>query len=312
MKLSISCFRNSGKCYVLYNKDFPDNRDTMMKLTHLAALGAVFTPVAFAAPLTVDTYNPQEKAIFAVSSTLVSGPKEAVLFDAQFSVKDGEALVEKIRKSGKTLNKIVITSGDPDFYFGLQPLVKAFPNAKVLATQRVVDHIKATKDAKLAYWGPQMKDGAPTALFVPQVLASNTFTIDGEKVDVEDADSYAAYVWIPSAKTILGGTGVSWGIHVWTADTQTKAARQQWQQTLAAMAAHGPERVIPGHYLGTPPAGTGAIDFTHRYLQRFEKALADSNHSAGVITAMKKQYPDLAEESSLELSAKVNTGEMKW
>ncbi|MGL4204505.1 MAG: MBL fold metallo-hydrolase, partial [Enterobacter roggenkampii] len=34
--------------------------------------------------------------------------------------------------------------------------------------------------------------------------------------------------------------------------------------------------------------------------------------SAGVIGAMKKQYPDLAEESSLELSAKVNTGEMKW
>ncbi|MDU3898553.1 MAG: hypothetical protein E7G69_18935, partial [Enterobacter sp.] len=28
--------------------------------------------------------------------------------------------------------------------------------------------------------------------------------------------------------------------------------------------------------------------------------------------AMKKQWPNLAEESSLELSAKVNTGEMKW
>jgi hypothetical protein len=27
---------------------------------------------------------------------------------------------------------------------------------------------------------------------------------------------------------------------------------------------------------------------------------------------MKKAYPGLAEESSLELSAKVNTGEMKW
>ena len=119
----------------------------MMKLTRLALLCALFTPAVFAAPLTIETYNPQEKGIFAVSSTLVSGPKEAVLFDAQFSVKDGEALVEKIRRSGKTLNKIVITSGDPDFYFGLQPLVKAFPNAKVVATQQVVDHIKATKDA---------------------------------------------------------------------------------------------------------------------------------------------------------------------
>ncbi|HDR2541655.1 TPA: MBL fold metallo-hydrolase [Enterobacter mori] len=283
-----------------------------MKFTHLALLSTLFTPAVFAAPLTIDTYNPQEKGIFAVSSTLVSGPKEAVLFDAQFSVKDGEALVEKIRKSGKTLNKIVITSGDPDFYFGLQPLVKAFPNAKVVATQHVVDHIKATKDAKLAFWGPQMKDGAPTELVVPQVLASTTFMVDGEKIDIEEPDSYAAYVWIPSAKTILGGTGVSWGIHVWTADTQTSARRQQWQETLENMAAHKPERVIPGHYLGTPPAGTGAIDFTRTYLQQFEQALGKHKDSAGVIAAMKKQQPDLAEVSSLELSAKVNTGEMKW
>ena len=283
-----------------------------MKFTHLALLSTLLTPAVFAAPLTIDTWNPQEKGIFPVSSTLVSGPKEAVLFDAQFSVKDGEALVEKIRRSGKTLNKIVITSGDPDFYFGLQPLVKAFPNAKVVATQHVVDHIKATKDAKLAFWGPQMKDGAPTELVVPQVLASTTFMVDGEKVDIEQSDSYAAYVWIPSAKTILGGTGVAWGIHVWTADTQTPESRKQWQETLEHMAAHKPERVIPGHYLGTPPAGTGAIEFTRDYLQRFEKALAAHKDSAGVINTLKKQYPGLADESSLELSAKVNTGEMKW
>lgn len=283
-----------------------------MKLTRLALIGTLFTPAVFAAPLTIETYNPQEKGIFAVSSTLVYGPKEAVLFDAQFSVKDGEALVEKIRRSGKTLNKIVITSGDPDFYFGLQPLVKAFPNAKVLATRQVVDHIQATKEAKLQFWGPQMKDGAPTALYVPQVLASTTFMVDGETVDIKQPDDYAAWVWIPSAKTILGGTGISWGIHVWTADTQTKARRQQWQQTLDEMAAHQPQRVIPGHYLGTPPAGTEAIAFTKAYLQHFEQALTEHKDSASVISLMKKQYPNLAEESSLELSAKVNTGEMKW
>lgn len=211
MKLSMSCFRNSGKCEFPYNRDIPEQQRQQHEIHSPCPAFHPFHAGCFAAPLSIDTYNPQEKGIFAVSSTLVSGPKEAVLFDAQFSVKDGEALVEKIRQSGKTLNKIVITSGDPDFYFGLQPLVKAFPNAKVVATQHVVDHIKATKDAKLAFWGPQMKDGAPTELVVPQVLASTTFMVDGEKIDIEQPDSYAAYVWIPSAKTILGGTGVARG-----------------------------------------------------------------------------------------------------
>ena len=109
--------------------------------------------------------QPAGKRTFAVNSTLVSGPHEAVLFDAQFSVKDGEKLVEMM---GKTANRYrgcdhLWRSG---FYFGLEPLVKAFPQAEVVATPEVVKHIAATKAAKLAYWGPQMKDGAPTQVYV--------------------------------------------------------------------------------------------------------------------------------------------------
>lgn len=283
-----------------------------MKMTSLSLLLSVAAAPAFAAPLQLDVYNPQDKGIFAVSSTLVSGPKEAILFDAQFSVKDGEKLVEMIKASGKTLKEVVITSGDPDFYFGLQPIVAAFPQVKVVATPKVVEHIAATKDAKLAFWGPQMKDGAPTKIVVPQATHATRFTVDGEAIELKHADDYAAYVWIPANKAILGGTAVSSGIHVWTADTQTPAIRKRWADTLKEMQAHKPQQVIPGHYLGERPAGDTAITFTLDYLQAFEKALAEHKDSAGVIKALKVKYPTLAEESSLELSAKVNTGEMKW
>ncbi|MEC6163058.1 MULTISPECIES: Vmh family MBL fold metallo-hydrolase [Klebsiella] len=283
-----------------------------MKLSALAIASTLFSTSVLAAPLTLQTYNPQENAIFAVNSTLASGPHEAVLFDAQFSVKDGEKLVEMIQKSGKKLTRIVITSGDPDFYFGLEPLVKAFPDAKVVATAEVVKHINATRAAKLAYWGPQMKDGAPKQVYVPQALTTNTFTIDGEKVEIRQPQNYAAYVWIPANKAILGGTGVAWGMHVWTADTQSVESRQQWIHTLDEMAALHPQQVIPGHYLGTPLAGDRAITFTRDYLTQFEQALNAHKNSAGVIKAMKQRWPGLAEESSLDLSAKVNTGEMKW
>lgn len=283
-----------------------------MKSSVLAIVTTLFSTTVLAAPLTLQTYNPQENGIFAVNSTLATGPHEAVLFDAQFSVKDGEKLVEMIQKSGKKLTRIVITSGDPDFYFGLEPLVKAFPQAKVVATAEVVKHINATKEAKLAYWGPQMKDGAPKQVYVPQVIEANTFTIDGEKVEIRQPQNYAAFVWIPANKAILGGTGVAWGMHVWTADTQGVESRQQWVNTLNEMASLHPQQVIPGHYLGTPPAGDRAIVFTRDYLTQFEQSLKDHKDSAGVIKAMKQRWPGLAEESSLELSAKVNTGEMKW
>jgi transketolase len=100
-------------------------------------------------------------------------------------------------------------------------------------------------------------------------------------------------------------------MHVWTADTQSAESRQQWRKTLDEMAALHPQQVIRAIIWHT--AGRGrAIAFTRDYLQQFEQALKTHKDSAGVIAAMKQRWPELAEVSSLELSAKVNTGEMKW
>lgn len=115
--------------------------------------GAAGVFAASAEPLRLEVYNPGEKAIFAVSSELLVGQREAMLIDAQFSRADAEQLVKRIQASGKTLSTIYISHGDPDFYFGLDVLKAAFPEAKILATAQTVAHIQATKDAKLAYWG---------------------------------------------------------------------------------------------------------------------------------------------------------------
>ncbi|UMB86136.1 Vmh family MBL fold metallo-hydrolase [Citrobacter portucalensis] len=283
-----------------------------MKVKTLALLLPLFASSAFAAPLQLDVYNPQDKAIFPVSSTLVSGPKEAILFDAQFSTKDGEQLVQMIRASGKTLKAIVITSGDPDFYFGLEPIVKAFPQVKVLATPQVVDHIRATKEAKLQFWGPQMKDGAPTSLTVPQATTQTQFTVDGETLELRHTNDYAAYIWIPANRAIIGGTGVASGIHVWTADTQSEQQRSAWRSVLSEMQSLQPTQVVPGHYIGDRPTGDKAIRFTQDYLQSFEQVLGAKKGSDYVIKTMTAAWPGLADVSSLELSAKVNSGEMKW
>jgi glyoxylase-like metal-dependent hydrolase (beta-lactamase superfamily II) len=283
-----------------------------MKMKSLTLVLALAASPAFAAPLQLAVYNPQEEGVFPVSSTLITGPHEALLVDAQFSPKDGEKLVEMIKASGKKLTQILITSGDPDFYFGLEPIVKAFPQVKIVAAPTVVEHIEATKVAKLAYWGPKMPGGAPTQLYVPQITHQTSFNVDGERVELRHAGDKSAYLWIPANKAVLGGTAVAAGIHVWTADTQTPASREQWRSVLKEIQQLKPKVVIPGHYIGTRPAGDGAVTFTLNYLQTFEKALQQHKGSADVIEAMKKAYPKLPDESSLELSSKVNTGEMKW
>ena len=267
---------------------------------------------ALASPLTVTVYNPGDKAIFPVSSELVTGDKEAILIDAQFGVNDGKALVDLIKQSGKRLTTVYISGGDPDFYFGLEPIKAAFPDVKILASQHVVDHIKQTKDAKLAYWGPILAEQAPKTLIVPQVMTASHLTLDGEKIEIKEMNTPSAYLWAPSIKTAFGGVPVYSGVHVWMADSQTKAARAQWMQALDGMLALQPERVIPGHFLGTEPKGTQAVTFTRDYVQRFEQALASAKHSDQLIDGLKKAFPSLPVDDGLAIGAKVNMGEMKW
>ncbi|MBP2545356.1 Vmh family MBL fold metallo-hydrolase [Acinetobacter guillouiae] len=281
-------------------------------LKSLLASSVMLSASAFAAELSYKVYNPQAQGIFPVTSTLISGEKDAVLVDAQFSVNDANNLVKIIQDSGKNLKYIVITAGDPDFYFGLEPLVQAFPDAKVIATPEVVKHIEATKEGKFAYWGPILKNGAPSQVIVPSASEDKTIVLEGEKIEIKSPGKYASYLWVPSNRTILGGVGLSSGIHLWTADAQTEKERNEWRKTLKQMNRLNPRAVIPGHYIGDIPTGTQAIDFTYQYLVDVDQVLKDHKDSASVIAALKEKYPNLAEESSLELSSKVLTGEMEW
>ena len=271
--------------------------------------------VVAAPPLTLDVYNPGAAASFPVSSVLVSGEKDAILIDAQFAKAQANQLVEKIRPSGKHLTTIYISHGDPDYYFGLETLTQAFPDAKVVASGPTVAHINETKDAKLAFWGPQMGADVPSQLIVPEVMQGNTLSLEGRELDVmglSGRQPQRSYVWIPSLKAVVGGVVVADNLHVWMADTQTPQSHRQWLATLKRIESLQPDIVVPGHYLGENDRSLKAVHFTRDYIKAFDEETPKARNSAELIAAMKKRYPNLGEESSLELSAKVAKGEVQW
>ena len=284
-----------------------------LKRVALAAASLAFAAHAMAADLTLDAYNPGETAMMPVTSVLVSGDKDAILVDAQFGKGQAEQLVQKIRASGKHLTTIYISHGDPDYYFGLDTLTAAFPDAKVLAPQPVVDHIKATVAGKLQFWGPKMGADKPAKTIVPDVLPGHSLSLEGQQLEViglDGAQPDRSFVWIPSIKAVIGGVVVAENIHLWMADTQGAQSHKDWLATLQRIQQLKPKTVIPGHYLGTPTLQS--VAFTADYIKAFDIETAKAKDSAALIAAMKKRYPTLADESSLELSAKVAKGEMKW
>jgi len=289
----------------------------LSKLVQAGALSGMVALSTHAVSATLETavFNPQQKSTFPVSSVLITGKTEAILVDAQFQRNDALSVIELIKQSGKKLTAIYISHGDPDFYFGLDVITAAYPDAKVLASAPTQSYIKKSMAGKKAYWGPILKENAPQKLVVPEVLKGDTLFVDGEQVKIVGLDGHDpkhSFVWVPSSKTVLGGVVVFGNMHVFLADTQTKESRQNWYKTLNSLEQLEPTTVIPGHVLGDKPMTLEAVAFTRTYIQDFEAAANTSTNSAELVAKIKKNYPTIGGDSILGLSAKVIMGEMKW
>nr|WP_315483704.1 MBL fold metallo-hydrolase [uncultured Undibacterium sp.] len=267
------------------------------------------------APLTVKIYNAGSGS-FNVNSTLIYGEKEAMVIDAGFTRADALRIAANVLDSGKQLSIIYVSQADPDYYFGVETLKEFFPQAKVVSTPAVLEKLSAKMAGKVAFWGPKMGLNAPRTPVTPQALSGNTISFEGQSIEIRGTTGLLAhrpYAWIPSIKAIVGNIAVFGNMHVWTADTQSSAERAAWIAQLEEMAALKPELVVPGHMSAGTSVDVNAISFTKNYLQTFEKNLATSKDSSALIKAMKQSYPQLTNGGmSLDIGAKVNTGEMKW
>lgn len=292
-------------------------RDTL-KLTIAAGLAAAPLALARASNGKLGwQYFQAGEAGFRRTPVLLTGETEAILIDGGFTLSDGRAVAEAIKASGKRLTTIYVSCNDPDYYFGLRPIVEAFPAAKVIAKPVTVEAIKSNVENKLEVWAPQLKENGPQKLadvVMPEASNATSLTLEGNQIDiVEVADMHdRRYIWVPSLEAVFGGVLIDSGIHVWVADTATPELRAAWIQALDALAARNPKIVIPGHQAEGAEQGLAAITFTRDYLLAFEEEMGRTKDSAELIAAMIQRYPHLKDVGSLELGAKVAKGEMKW
>ncbi|HEY9045940.1 MAG TPA: MBL fold metallo-hydrolase [Ohtaekwangia sp.] len=267
-----------------------------------------------AGKLTLQVYNAAETS-FGVASVIVAGPTEAILVDAQFTLVDAERVAQQVKESGKKLIAIYVSHGDPDFYFGAEIFKKYFPEATIYATVPTIEHIKTTAQKKLDVWGERLGKAITSNVVLPQLLKTNTLTVDGERIEIINADGAAekSFVWIPAIKAVVGGINVfGTTFHLWMADAQTTQARNNWLAVLSKMESLRPEIVIPAHAKSDSPFDMKAVQHTKEYIKFYEEILKNCKTSEELITRLKAKYPALTFDIALQIGAKVNTGEMKW
>lgn len=246
---------------------------------------------------------------FNVVSTLIIGPTEVMLVDAQMAQSDGRRVAELIAATGRRLTSIVITHPDEDHTFGLPAILARFPGTPVYMTAAGAADFARNAERFLKGVREYLKDDAPDSVVTPQVLPSNRLTVDGETIEIVpdlQGDVLArtnSFVHIPSLRTVIAGDIVFSGVHPFLAHS-TVETRRAWLAALDSIAVRQPRVVIPGHkptarYSNSPKA----LAFMAAYLRDFDASRQEAPNAGALESALRSKYPTLQMPLLLRMSA---------
>jgi glyoxylase-like metal-dependent hydrolase (beta-lactamase superfamily II) len=258
-----------------------------------------------------------DEAGFEVASVIVFGENEAALLDAQWTLSSAHRVIAEILETGKRLTKIFVTHSHPDHYFGLGHIAEAFPEAQVLALPEDCEIINEQFFGKVEHW--EQVIGAvnmPRKKAEIEPLKENYFELEGHRIEIIPKligdMKYNSAVWIPSIGTLYGSDLLFNGAHPFTCEL-TSEERQQWIKDLDFLKTLEPKVVIPGHQKPGMPFDYSSIEFTRKYIELTEEALAKTDTVEGFFYTMFKHFPDAhLVNLSNEMNANVFKGGREW
>jgi glyoxylase-like metal-dependent hydrolase (beta-lactamase superfamily II) len=244
------------------------------------------------------------------NSVVVEGEHEVMLVDAQLTKTSAEQVLQQIQETQKPLSIIYITHEHADHFLGLEVFREAYPRVRIIANSAVVDRINKVYQEKIDKWKKILGSGATTHVVAIENFDGKFIKFESSKIEVlkniqGDTDENTM-LWIPGQRILIAGDVLFNDMHVYTAETDSKA-REKWWNSLQKIRELKPSVVIPGHSkVGAPLDADTAVDFTEKYLLAFEGELKKAKDPDDLINAMKERFPSADFLLALERGAKAN------
>ena len=207
---------------------------------------------------------------FWVNSVIIEGTHEVMLVDAQLTKTNAERVLKEIKETKKPLSIIYITHEHADHFLGLEVFKEAYPGVRIIANSMVVDRADKVYQQKIDKWKQILGSGATSRVVAIENFDGKFIAFDGSQIEVlkhiqGDTDENTM-LWIPGQRTLIAGDVVVNNMHLYTAETDSKA-REKWLNSLNQIRELKPSVVIPGHSkVGAPLNASSAVDFTENYL----------------------------------------------
>jgi glyoxylase-like metal-dependent hydrolase (beta-lactamase superfamily II) len=246
---------------------------------------------------------------FDVVATLIVGPSEVLLWDAQYHVDDAKRLADRVAATGKHLKAIVLSHPDHDHFGGAAVIVERFPGTPVYMTPTALAEYRKTAQRDFGGEKARRPTMLADSIVTPVALPSNHLTVDGEAIDVipdlagDVLKATNSMLWIPSLRTMLAADVVFNGVHPWLGASDA-VSRAAWRESIKKIASYHPAAVVAGHKKDVAaPDSPDVLQFMDRYLADFESLKKTSANGQELATAMRNKYPDLAVPVLIQYSA---------
>src|SRR5690349_7285782 len=164
---------------------------------------------------------------FWTNSVIVEGTHEVMLVDAQLTKTNAVKVLQGIRETKKPLTVIYITHEHADHFLGLEVFKEAYPRVRIIANSAVTDRINKVYQEKVDKWKKILGSGATTSVVAIEKFDGNFIEFESSKIkllkEVQGDTDENTMLWIPEQRILIAGDVLFNHIHVYTAETDSKA-----------------------------------------------------------------------------------------
>jgi len=232
-----------------------------------------------------------------ISSTLISGERDAVLVDTPITVEQARALTNWIASRGKNLTTIYATHGHGDHFFGASTVLERFPGARFVARPEVIKimRLQASPESLATYWNPRFPGQISSQLAIAEELTGNVINLEGQElvsVPLGFTDTASTTcLHAPSIGLIVAGDAAYNGVHLHLSESPDQQKRQEWIAALDKMESLKPRAVIAGHKRVGNADTPKILGETRRYIRDFERLAMQTTTARELYDQMLKLYP---------------------
>ena len=244
-----------------------------------------------------------------ISSTLITGQRDAVLVDPLMTTTQARVLAAWIAATGKNLTTVYVTHGHGDHHFGLSVILDRFPGARAVATLAVVEHMREAVDpqAVASFWARLLPGQIPDQLAVAEPLTDGEFDLEGHDlvaVDLGHTDTDdTTCLHVPDSGLVVAGDAVYNDVHLYLAESDPDR-RQAWIAGIDAIEALKPRAVISGHKRAGRADDPNTLEETRQYIRDFDRLDAATTTARDLYDQMLAIYPDRVNPGVLWISAR--------